>query len=430
MISIFNGRSRHLGVGGAPSIYAQVDVQMREHLHLFKGAKLAVFLAVALHADGEGRCFPSVGRLARETGYNVDTVRQALSELREMRLEGHRVVCSRQRRSEQGQMASNEYLVFPSDDEAAEWEIPVEPSTVTDLPSPEKPVTVEPVPVEPLPVNHPDIRRTTINENQSETRASLKEMGESLRVAPDSPGQAAVVDEVKAPRPAPLKAPKPARPATFEEWLAELKASPTYAHVDIDGELGKCVEWCRVNRKEATQGRFLNWINRVPKPIPDSAVSASEPDPELVAGLAKAGLDAATARRMAIKFPDEAKKQLAWLPKREGINAPGLFLRKAIEGSYPAPLGADPAPSQRPAVVAPKAPRPIPPHWLPGVEEVEARDLCNEAAKNLRLHNDPVTDDAVCRDARRIWEQRHRGETPPWADRRAPVRPAVLSAAH
>jgi hypothetical protein len=265
----------------------------------------------------------------------------------------------------------------------------------------------------------------TITETTTETTPETT--GESLRVAPDSPGQAAVVDEVKTSRPAPLKATKPARPATFEEWVESLKANPTYAHVDIDGELGKCVEWCRVNRKEATQARFLNWINRVPKPIPDAAVSASEPDPELVAGLAKAGMDAATARRMAIRFPDEAKKQLQWLPKREGVNLPGQFLRKAIEGSYPPPMGADPAPSQRPAVVAPKAPRPISPHWLPGVPEAEARELCNEAAKNLRLHNDPVTDDAVCRDARRIWEQRHKGETPPWVDRRAPVRPASLS---
>ena len=35
MISIFNGRSRRLGEGGAASVYAQVDVGMRKHLHLF-----------------------------------------------------------------------------------------------------------------------------------------------------------------------------------------------------------------------------------------------------------------------------------------------------------------------------------------------------------------------------------------------------------
>ncbi len=46
-----------------------------------KGATLAVFICLALHIEEDGTCFPSVGLICKETGYNRDTVFDALSKL-------------------------------------------------------------------------------------------------------------------------------------------------------------------------------------------------------------------------------------------------------------------------------------------------------------------------------------------------------------
>lgn len=83
MITIFNGRSHQLGVGATESIYVQVSVSLREHLCRFPGSSLNVFLAIALHANEDGYAWPSIERLARETGLHRQTVFTALNQLEE-----------------------------------------------------------------------------------------------------------------------------------------------------------------------------------------------------------------------------------------------------------------------------------------------------------------------------------------------------------
>ena len=141
MISIFNGRERTLG-GGESQIFAKVGVGFREHLHHFKGARLAVFLAIALHADANGWAFPSYRLLGRETGYNKDTIARALSDLCELTIEGHRVLLRYQPIEEGGKFGSNRYLIFPSVEEVQRFE-------VSDLPYTENPDTVKPETVNP-----------------------------------------------------------------------------------------------------------------------------------------------------------------------------------------------------------------------------------------------------------------------------------------
>ena len=43
----------------------------------------SIFLALADHADDDGYCYPSVGRLAWRTGYGVRQVQRTLKELRD-----------------------------------------------------------------------------------------------------------------------------------------------------------------------------------------------------------------------------------------------------------------------------------------------------------------------------------------------------------
>ena len=122
MITIFNGRKRVLGEGEAPSVYAQIDLEMREHLHLLKGARLAVLLAIALHADEDGWAWPSYKTLMRETGYGLNTIKKALADLCELRINGRRVLLRYQPTGAGGRFESNRYLIFPSPEEVERYE--------------------------------------------------------------------------------------------------------------------------------------------------------------------------------------------------------------------------------------------------------------------------------------------------------------------
>jgi hypothetical protein len=63
------------------------------------------------------------------------------------------------------------------------------------------------------------------------------------------------------------EAPKPARKPepTDAEWMAEIRK--TYSWCDVDREHAKMVAWCQANRKTASRRRFVNWLNRVEKPM-------------------------------------------------------------------------------------------------------------------------------------------------------------------
>jgi hypothetical protein len=58
---------------------------------------------------------------------------------------------------------------------------------------------------------------------------------------------------------------------TDSDWLDCLSASPAYAGIDVKREHAKMVEWCNLKRKQATRNRFLNWLNRVEKPMQANA---------------------------------------------------------------------------------------------------------------------------------------------------------------
>ena len=59
------------------------------------------------------------------------------------------------------------------------------------------------------------------------------------------------------------------RPTTIcdEDWLNGLEADSTYAGINVRVEFGKMNNWCQVNRKQPSRRRFVNWLNRVERPI-------------------------------------------------------------------------------------------------------------------------------------------------------------------
>lgn len=54
---------------------------------------------------------------------------------------------------------------------------------------------------------------------------------------------------------------------TADELIARFSADSTYAGIDVRREYGKMAAWCGINKKEPTSKRFINWLNRVDKPL-------------------------------------------------------------------------------------------------------------------------------------------------------------------
>ena len=175
MIQIFNGRTRGLGQEAQHAVYLQVSVQMRQHLHHFKGARLGVFLAIALHSNADGWAWPSMAVLKAETGYNVQTISQALRDLCVLTIDGQHVLLAVQDRVTGGTFATNRYLLFPSDADVAcyagETDDP-QAAPPLDVPYPatpstEKPTTAQPDTARPSSEKAHE-RRTMRNKNHEE----------------------------------------------------------------------------------------------------------------------------------------------------------------------------------------------------------------------------------------------------------------------
>jgi hypothetical protein len=62
--------------------------------------------------------------------------------------------------------------------------------------------------------------------------------------------------------------PPPGKPElSDEEWLRELGKDPHYGHVRVRDEYGKMQRWCQVNHRQPTRRRFVNWLNRIERPL-------------------------------------------------------------------------------------------------------------------------------------------------------------------
>ena len=57
------------------------------------------------------------------------------------------------------------------------------------------------------------------------------------------------------------------KPADDESWLAELEKDAAYAGINIRAELGKMQRWCAEKRRTPSRMRFVNWLNRVERPM-------------------------------------------------------------------------------------------------------------------------------------------------------------------
>lgn len=113
-IKIFNGHEYYITdngeMGSRGHVSVQLSVDFRENqLRQLKGPLLGVFICIALHINERGQAWPSIGLIAKETGYNKDTVFKCLKSLELM---GY---ISRVQKTdgETGKFKSNVYQLFP-----------------------------------------------------------------------------------------------------------------------------------------------------------------------------------------------------------------------------------------------------------------------------------------------------------------------------
>lgn len=120
MISIFHGTERGIGRSQQQNIFVKLDVRFREVIKHFKGAKLSVFLTLALHMDEKGWARVGMRRLESETKYNIQTISETMGALNDVRIDGERVIYTMRVKDETGsQFVTNWNLVFPTESEVA-----------------------------------------------------------------------------------------------------------------------------------------------------------------------------------------------------------------------------------------------------------------------------------------------------------------------
>jgi hypothetical protein len=54
---------------------------------------------------------------------------------------------------------------------------------------------------------------------------------------------------------------------TDKDWVDTLLEDLAYRGIDVQREYLKMLQWCQVQKKQPTRRRFINWLNRVEKPM-------------------------------------------------------------------------------------------------------------------------------------------------------------------
>ena len=112
MITVFNGKSFGLS-GERSSGFVQIDRLLVDHIASFTPSGFVVFMALVMHVDNDGYCWPSIKRIVECTGLSETTVKTALHYLSGMKVNDKRLLEVNARTSPSGRTTSNGYKLFP-----------------------------------------------------------------------------------------------------------------------------------------------------------------------------------------------------------------------------------------------------------------------------------------------------------------------------
>jgi|ERR1022692_2050735 hypothetical protein len=100
--------------------------------------------------------------------------------------------------------------------------------------------------------------------------ASLKAAGRLTKENFVSEVAGMIEDDAKMTEDAPLGPPVLGRAApklADKEWLAQLALNEAYQDIDIKREFAKMMAWAGERHAQPTRRRFLNWLNKVERPM-------------------------------------------------------------------------------------------------------------------------------------------------------------------
>ena len=120
MIGVFTGRSYGQRVENVTFI--RIETELVENLHLFQSSDWMVLTCLTMHIGQTNVCWPSLAKIAKQTGLSEQTVKTAIKRLCTVTVGSQRVLAVCERRTESGRQTSNLYVVMPTHEQVAEFE--------------------------------------------------------------------------------------------------------------------------------------------------------------------------------------------------------------------------------------------------------------------------------------------------------------------
>lgn len=112
MIGIMSGST--MGSRKKYTGFVMLSHELRSRLKDFTPSEWMVLTCIALHADQNGLCCPSVSLIAQETGMSERLVQQAIKSLSTGEIRGYTVLSCRARHTASGRQTSNIYELLPT----------------------------------------------------------------------------------------------------------------------------------------------------------------------------------------------------------------------------------------------------------------------------------------------------------------------------
>lgn len=120
MIGVFTGRSYGQRVENVTFI--RIETELVENLHLFQPSDWMVLTCLTMHIGQTNVCWPSLAKIARQTGLSEQTVKTAIKRLCTVTVGSQRVLAVSERRTARGRQTSNLYVVIPTVEQVIEFD--------------------------------------------------------------------------------------------------------------------------------------------------------------------------------------------------------------------------------------------------------------------------------------------------------------------
>jgi hypothetical protein len=131
MIGVFTGKSYGSRVENVTFI--RLETELVENLHLFQPSDWMVLTCLTMHIGSTNVCWPSLAKIAKQTGLSEQTIKTAIKRLCTVTVGSQRVLAVNERRTETGRQTSNLYIVMPTNEQIADFESAGEGTNFTPL---------------------------------------------------------------------------------------------------------------------------------------------------------------------------------------------------------------------------------------------------------------------------------------------------------